>query len=68
MNANDVYNIAKALPPEELMKLYKMIKGDIKVVKPTLKTKSKRKPLPDFTLEDSVKYLIENHFNEKKTA
>lgn len=68
MNANDVYNIAKALPKEEFVKLYDMIRSEIDVSNPRNK-KVKHKPtLPDYSVDDSIKYLIENHFNKKRTA
>ncbi|WP_417558800.1 hypothetical protein [Mesoflavibacter zeaxanthinifaciens] len=66
MNANDVYNIAKALPKEELYRLYDMLKGNIKADKTKLSSKQVKNQMPDFTLEDSIKYLIENHFNKKR--
>ncbi|SDH09639.1 MULTISPECIES: hypothetical protein [Winogradskyella] len=64
MNANDVYNIAKALPEEELIRLYNML--DISV-RPKTKIKKKRKPLPEFTVNDGIRFLLKNHFNKIKT-
>ena len=61
MNANDVYNIANALPKEELQRLCHMLEISIK---PKKSIKRKKKPLPDFTVEDGIKYLINNHFNK----
>ncbi|WP_435137259.1 hypothetical protein [Formosa sp. A9] len=60
MEANDVYKIAKALPENEFIKLFELLKGNIKC---NLPQKRKRKPLPDFTIEDGIEYLINNHFN-----
>ncbi|PCJ98702.1 MAG: hypothetical protein COA50_00200 [Flavobacteriaceae bacterium] len=58
MKAFDVYTIAKALSQRELERLYDMIKKDIpdKVI-----IKKNRKRLPDFSVEDGIKYLIDNH-------
>ncbi|WMI64086.1 hypothetical protein RBH94_08380 [Aestuariibaculum sp. YM273] len=64
MNANDVYNIAQALPKEELVKLCDMLGVSIKPKKPL---KPKKRPLPDFTVEDGIRYLLANHFNKIRT-
>lgn len=61
MTANDVYNIANALPKEELDRLCDML--GVKV-QPKVKFKKKRKPLPDFTVEDGIRHIIETHFNK----
>jgi hypothetical protein len=58
MKASDVYTIAKALPQEEIAKLYDMLK---KEVNNGLKIKKSRKKLPDFTVEDALRYLLEHH-------
>ncbi|WP_047247493.1 hypothetical protein [Maribacter thermophilus] len=58
MVASDVYTIAKALPIEEMAKLYDMLKKDIEK-RP--KIKKGRKKLPDFTVEDALDYLLEHH-------
>lgn len=63
MNANDVYNIATALPEEELRRLYFMLEISLKPKKQITK---KRKTLPKFTVNDGLKYLIDNHFREIK--
>jgi hypothetical protein len=63
MVANDVYTIAKALPKEEQIKLYDLLKGDINSTKIKF---NKRKKLPDFTMEDGLRYLLENHFKKPK--
>lgn len=61
MNANDVYNVAKALPIEELQKLCSMLKIDLQ---PEIPKSRKKKPPVDFTVEDGIKYLIENYFHK----
>ena len=62
MVSSDVYNIAKALSKEEYSKLYKMIRTDFN--KNTIKLKNK---LPEFTKEDGLRYLLENHIKQKRT-
>ncbi|WP_147676280.1 hypothetical protein [Algibacter pacificus] len=64
MNANDVYNIASALPKEELARLCNML--EIKT-QPKKSIKRKGKPLPNFTEEDGIRYLLDHHFNKIKT-
>ncbi len=64
MDANDVYNIAKALPQEELIRLCNML--DISVRSKT-KIKKKRKALPEFTVNDGIRYLLKHHFNKIKS-
>jgi hypothetical protein len=61
MIATDVYNIAKALPKEEFIKLSNMLRSDIK--KSEIKLKKKYE-LPDFTKEDGLRYLLENHIRK----
>ncbi|NRD19511.1 hypothetical protein HNV08_05590 [Winogradskyella eckloniae] len=61
MNAKDVYNIATALSNEELFKLCDML--ELKM-QPKTPAKRKKKPMPDFTVEDGIAYLINNHFNK----
>ncbi|WP_149277641.1 hypothetical protein [Pareuzebyella sediminis] len=58
MKASDVYTIAKELPPVELHRLYKMIGQKIPE---EVAFRSKRKKLPDFSVEDAIRYLIDNH-------
>jgi hypothetical protein len=65
MVASDIYKIAKALSKEEFIKLSDMLRSDIK--KSELKLKKKYE-LPDFTKEDGLRYLLENHIRKiKKT-
>jgi hypothetical protein len=65
MVASDIYTIAKALSKEEFMKLSDMLRSDIK--KSEIKLKKKYE-LPDFTKEDGLRYLLENHIRKiKKT-
>ena len=61
MIANDVYNIAKALSKEELLKLYDMLKSDVNQFKIDLKMKKK---LPDFTTKDGLRFLLINHIEK----
>lgn len=62
MVASDVYNIAKALPKEEFIKLYNILRTDVN--KNSLKVKNK---LPEFTKEDALRYLLENHIQKNRT-
>ncbi|AEH01404.1 hypothetical protein [Lacinutrix sp. 5H-3-7-4] len=66
MQATDVYNIAKALPKKELNKLYKLLGSLPEIKESSPITKSKRKKVPDFTVDDAIEFLIENHFNKIK--
>ena len=61
MDANDVYNVAQALPKEELKKLCIMLKIDLQ---PEIPKKKKKKPPVDFTVEDSIKYLVGTYFQK----
>ena len=63
MNANDVYNIAKALPQEELQRLCNMLVVDTRPKKPL----KKRKPEINFTVDDGIRYLLKTHFSKVKT-
>lgn len=65
MTANDVYNIAKALPEEELHRLCNML--EVKMQPKKTIVKRKQKSLPDFTIEDGIKLLIKNHFSKIRT-
>lgn len=56
MDASNVYMIAKALPQDELTKLYNMLKKDILEVP---KIKKARKKLPDFTVNDAFNNLLD---------
>jgi hypothetical protein len=62
MVANDVYTIAKHLSKEEMSKLYNMLKNDVQENQIKLKKKSK---LPDFTMEDGLRFLLKNHITKK---
>ncbi|WP_105049254.1 hypothetical protein [Polaribacter butkevichii] len=65
MVASDIYTIAKALSKEEFIKLSDMLRSDIK--KSEIKLKKKKKyELPDFTKEDGLRYLLENHIRKNK--
>ncbi|ARV14827.1 hypothetical protein [Polaribacter sp. SA4-12] len=61
MSATDVYNIAKHLSKDELIKLNVMINRDL--VKSKL-TNTIKKPLPNFSFEDGIRYLLENHIKK----
>lgn len=63
MVASDVYTIAKALSTEEFIKLSDMLRSDIN--KTTIKIKTQNK-LPDYTREDALRYLLENHIRKHK--
>lgn len=62
MLASDVYVIAKALPEEELTKLFHMLKSEMNKKNINIKDK-----LPDFTDNDAIKYLIENVVKKNRT-
>ncbi|OIQ27981.1 MAG: hypothetical protein BM564_11340 [Bacteroidetes bacterium MedPE-SWsnd-G2] len=55
MDANVVYSVAKALPKEELDRLYRMLKSELYPVKKESKAKE---IAPDFTDEDALEYLF----------
>ena len=61
MVAKDVYNIAKALSKKELHTLYYMLKSDINLENTNFKV---RKKTPDYTMEDGLRYLLENHLKK----
>ena len=63
MIAADVYTIAKALPNEEFIKLSNMLRSEVN--KSDIKLK-KKNVLPDFTKEDGLRYLLENHIIKSK--
>ena len=55
--ATDVYTIAKSLSKEELIMLSDMLRKDINKTKVKVPKKYK---LPDFTKEDSLRYVLNN--------
>ena len=57
MFATDVYPIAKALSKEEFIKLSDMLRKEINSTKVKISNKHK---LPDFTKEDSLRFILEN--------
>lgn len=61
MDATTVYEVAKALPEEEQLRLYNMLNDDIKP-----KIKLRRKKRRKYTEQDAIKHLLEHHFNKKK--
>lgn len=60
MTAQDVYNIANALPKEEYIHLYAMLTKDIE--KSRLSQRNKIEILTDI---EAQKYLLSNIFSEK---
>ena len=66
MTANDVYNIATALPEKELQRLLSMLEVKKQPEKVIVK-KKKQKPLPDFTVEDGIRLLLKTHFSKIRT-
>lgn len=61
MTAQDVYNIAKALPKEEYVHLYVMLQGSLE---PNATRKNNRKQ-PLISDLQAQKYLLKNLFNEE---
>ncbi|QXP63219.1 MULTISPECIES: hypothetical protein [unclassified Polaribacter] len=62
MNAEIVYQVAKALPKEEQRLLFDKLKKDFAIVsKPK---KHKHKPL--LSTEDALEYLLKNVFSRKQ--
>ena len=60
MTAQDVYNIAKALPKEEYLHLHAMILGSLK---PNTSRKCKQTLISDLQAQQ---YLLKNLFSEEK--
>ena len=63
MNAETVYQVAKALPIEEQRLLFEKLKKEFGAV-PQYK-KHKKKPL--LTEEDAIKYLLKNVFSKVRS-
>lgn len=61
MIASDVHTIAKALSKEEYIKLYEIIRSEVNPAPIKLKKKNK---LPDFTIEDGLRFLLKNHITK----
>ncbi|TLF47117.1 hypothetical protein [Maribacter aurantiacus] len=61
MVASDVYKIAKLLPKKEIIALFHMLKKD---AQPENIIKKPRKKLPDFSVEDALVFLLENHIKK----
>jgi hypothetical protein len=61
MDARDVHNIAKALSQEEFVKLFALLKIDVQPKANFIKKKIK---LPDFTINDGIRYLIDNQLSK----
>jgi len=63
MNAKVVYQVAKALPNEELDKLFEMLQADIKTTYFTPPHKIKKPKI--ITNEIAIKYLLNTVFSKK---
>ncbi|WP_405301183.1 hypothetical protein [Kordia sp.] len=63
MTAVTVYNVIKALPQEEMPKLYKLLGINITTEAQPLKTVKKTKPIADTVAEE---FLRANVFRSKK--
>lgn len=61
MNAQVVYQVAKALPKEEPIALYEMLQKELSVNSLEI-TKKKHLVL---TKEEAIQYLLKNVFNKK---
>lgn len=61
MNAQVVYQVAKALPKEEQIALYEMLQKELSV-NSLKKVKKKQSVL---TKEAAIQYLLNNVFNKK---
>jgi len=55
MDALTVYQVAQALPMEEQVKLFNMLKTKLT---PKINKKSRDENLPEFTDEDALEYLF----------
>ena len=58
MNAETVYTVFKALPQEERLKLYTMLKQDYDIELP----KSNKRKTLEFSDSDALKYMYDNLF------
>ena len=63
MNAETVYQVAKALPVEEQQLLFEKLKNEFGAV--SYHQKHKKKPL--LTEEDAIKYLLKNVFSKVRS-
>jgi len=63
MNAKVVYQVAKALPSEELDKLFELLKADIKTTYFTPPHNIKKQKI--ITNEKAIKYLLNTVFSKK---
>ncbi|WP_299680663.1 hypothetical protein [uncultured Tenacibaculum sp.] len=61
MNAQVVYQVAKALPKEEQIVLYEMLQKELSVN--SLQTTKKKQSV--LTQEAAIQYLLKNVFNKK---
>lgn len=63
MNAKVVYQVAKALPNQELDKLFEMLQADIKITYFTPPQNIKKQNI--ITNEKAIKYLLNTVFSKK---
>lgn len=61
MVATDVYKIAKALSKKEFIRLSDMLRNDVNQTQ----IKPNKNKTPDYTFNDALRYLLENHIKEK---
>lgn len=61
VNAEIVYQVAKALPSDELEKLFSLLQYDVSAKYSSVTKGRKRKEL--ITDEEAIKYLLKNIFN-----
>ncbi|MDC9722957.1 MAG: hypothetical protein PSN34_09335 [Urechidicola sp.] len=61
MNADIVYQVAKALPGDELEKLLSLLQNDVSAKYSSITKGRKRKEL--ITDEEAIKHLLKNIFN-----
>jgi hypothetical protein len=63
MNANTVYDVFLALPPEEKEKFIVLVKG--KEVKASFDIRKKKSKKVKFTKQDAIEYLLATVFKPK---
>ena len=63
MNANTVYDVFLALPPEEKEKFIVLVKGQ--EVKPSYDLRKKKSKKATFTKQDAIDYLLATVFKPK---
>lgn len=63
MNANTVYEVFLALPPEEKEKFIVLVKGQ--EVQPSYDLRKKKSKKATFTKQDAIEYLLATVFKPK---